>query len=190
MKRRNFIKGTAAFVGLFGVGITKAENSSKIEKLSDKEKFYKFFEKFNGFPINGKQKLTYKNIQKGNNCITAGRQYGMTTLLVTISAWEALNRKKVVHLSSSYITGENAKNIFNRNCERIDIPSTEMDIKFINATTHNTYGFGLDTHFHFDNSGMDRNIWELFDDLPHKNKIYITTDGYKPFKRIYSSTFK
>lgn len=66
---------------------------------SEDEKFYKFFEQFNKFPINDKQKRIYSMIKNGGH-VDVGRQCGVTVLLLTIAAYESvINDKFVVYFA-------------------------------------------------------------------------------------------
>lgn len=66
---------------------------------SEDEKFYKFFEQFNKFPINDDQKRVYSMIKNGGG-VDGGRRFGATALLLTIAVYEAIiNNKYVVYFS-------------------------------------------------------------------------------------------
>lgn len=70
------------------------------KQLPDAEEFYRFFEKFNGFPISVRQKNLYDWKDKVG-ILHFGRQYGVTTFLLTLAAFEAAKGKRVVHVSSN-----------------------------------------------------------------------------------------
>lgn len=69
---------------------------------SDDEKFYKFFERFNKFSINDKQKRMYSLIKNGGY-VSGDRRCGATVLLLTIAAYEAIvNDKFVVYFGHNH----------------------------------------------------------------------------------------
>jgi hypothetical protein len=71
---------------------------------SEGEKFYKFFEQFNKFPINHKQQRMYSMIKNGGH-VDGGRRAGATVLLLTIAAYEAvINGKYVVYFGHNQDT--------------------------------------------------------------------------------------
>lgn len=73
---------------------------------SEDEKFYRFFEEFNKFPINDKQKKMYSIIKNGG-CESGGRQCGATVLLLTIAAYESvINDKSVVYFGHNQDTAK------------------------------------------------------------------------------------
>jgi len=92
---------------------------------SEDEKFYRFFEEFNKFPINETQKSMYHRIKKGWHTI-GGRRCGATTLLLTIAAYEAaINDKFVVYLAHTEYT------------------ATLYNIEFHNKMYHTQFVFNL-----------------------------------------------
>lgn len=71
---------------------------------SEDERFYRFFEQFNKFPINNKQKTLYSLIKNGGGA-SGLRRCGATVLLLTIAAYEALiNDKYVVYFAHNVDT--------------------------------------------------------------------------------------
>ncbi len=84
--------------------------------VSEDEKFYRFFEQFNKFPINDKQKKMYSVIKNGSHT-SGGRRCGATVLLMTIAAYEvAINDKFVVYFGHNQSTCNSYKEDFLRKC--------------------------------------------------------------------------
>lgn len=99
MKRRTFLGSALA---LFIPTVAIAKQSTETPPIStDEIEFYKFFEKFNGFPINHFQKMMYIWYRNDYGIITMGRQTGCSTFLITLGNWEASKGKTVNHISSN-----------------------------------------------------------------------------------------
>lgn len=188
MKRRNFIKGivgTCAFLAS-GVAFSEPKENKNKEKI---DPFYIFFEKFNGFPINDYQKRAYQSyINKKSNYFNSARQTGMTTFLVTMTAWQSFQNKQVIHLSENVVAHKHTKRIYDINIIKIGLTPPKTP-NFTILTKLNVVGYSRDTHFHFDlidRSFMDID-YEYRDILQHyKNKLFIGTFN---IKYEYPATF-
>lgn len=96
MKRRSFIGGILASIGLLGASF-KAHGSVP----QSEDEFYNFFKKFNGYPINDNQKLMYRAYKEKWNHCSFNRRLGVSTFMITLAAYESYNGKRVVHFSSN-----------------------------------------------------------------------------------------
>ena len=68
------------------------------------------------------QKAAFKHRYSKNNIGVRNRRSGVTTFLMTLAAWEAIqNNKKVVVASSYYDLSKLFKNEFRRKCELIGV---------------------------------------------------------------------
>lgn len=137
MKRRTFIGGLFASIGLVGTSLEVKGEKEPI--ISDKhQNFYEFFHQFNGFPINNIQKTMYRQhcYDTPHKFLGFGRQYGVSTFLLTLAAWESMWGKNVLHCSSNQRLCDMMREKFERK---------------IGNTVHNTVDF----------VSMTRQTWPL-----------------------------
>lgn len=91
------------------------------------EEFYKFFEKFNGFPINKMQEQAFKQRYSPNNLGVRGRRTGVSTFFMTLVAWESgLNNKQVIMASTTRDLSKMFQREYNNKCMNMGLVTTPI----------------------------------------------------------------
>ena len=145
-------------------------------KPNPTEDFYYFFEKFNGFPINDKQKKMFNGYVKKWNYMSFDRQQGVSTFMLTLAAWEAFNNKNVVHFSSNRNLSEIMRERYNEIIDiRFEGKSPPIDFISIARDTYPLKGIRYQVGL-FDDSGVfDFDYkWTHFQPL-FENSIHLVT---------------
>jgi hypothetical protein len=97
-------------------------------KPNPTEEFYKFFEQFNGFPINKMQKQAFKQRYSRNNIGTRDRQSGVSTFFMTLVAWEAsVNNKQVIMASTTRDLSKMFQREYDNKCRNMGINPPPVD---------------------------------------------------------------
>jgi hypothetical protein len=138
--------------------------------------FYKFFENFNGYPINYDQKTMFRGYIEGYNYLTFTRRKGVSIFLLTLAAWEAFNGKNVIHFSSNRQLCEMVRRQYDENIDiRFDGKSPPIEFQNINRDTFPLKGIRYQVGL-FDNSGLNQfhKNWSHFQPL-FENNIHIET---------------
>lgn len=174
MKRRSFLTGL--FASWVLIGTLKSENVDIIDTKTEAEQFYEFFEKFNGFPINSYQQMMYIWYTNDYGIVTLGRQMGVSTFLITLTAF--LNKTKnanVLHVSTNYRLAGHFQEIYLKNNNGIS------DGVYFGWADHHG-GKETDSFFDivlYDNSGGGIKIYDKFYDRTNKGKFMLGTTDYK-----------
>lgn len=130
MKRRNFIGGLAALIGLCA---TPQLNAYPISDEDIDDLFYDFFYKFNGFKISEMQKQFYDWYKKGYKIMSVGRQVGQTAFLLTLAAFLSLKGQNIIYATfnknfKKHIESEfNKKQIVKDNNIKVDFITPHID---------------------------------------------------------------
>lgn len=119
MKRRNFITGIVAAIGVTMVpNITSASNKNDVLKAKityETTLFKRFFFAANGFPPNSLQMIMFEQFKKyGIKTYISSRQTGMSTFMLTLALFEKkVNAASVLILAQNYRTAQYHKERLN-----------------------------------------------------------------------------
>lgn len=112
---------------------------------SEDEKFYKFFENFNGFTINKWQMDVFISIGKSYRDLSIPRRKGMTTFALTYVAWLSLKGDDVIFATRNRHMATRCKNIYFENCNRANIKPLPVDIVVVEDGRYDICGKVYDT---------------------------------------------
>lgn len=174
MKRRSFIGGIFASIGLLGASF-KAHGAVPVQS---EDEFYGFFEKFNGYPINDNQKLMYRAYKEQWNHCSFNRRLGVSTFMITLAAYESYNGKRVVHFSSNWHLRDRMNKSYDIKVYQNMDGKSPNNIDFINIDrdTFPLKGRGYDVGL-FDESGSNDYVyknWRHFQPL-FRNSLCLRT---------------
>lgn len=157
---------------------------------SEDEKFYKFFERFNKFPINDKQKSMYSSIKNGGHT-SGSRRCGATVLLLTMAAYESIiNNNFVVYFAHNSDTANLYQKKFRHNWCYMPCPYKHPDdVKFKTLNCDMSIFRGRsNARVFFDNS------WMFSDQYPYKkykqfDEYHHVTKPISDFKQYSIDTY-